>query len=171
MKRFYVNVYFTDLTSQLYFFTPTIWEKIGPSIEPGLLAFQVESLSNIPHGMITNGHPYSKYPFYNPPYFLYFKTGNSVDSNFLTFNNFQIPNSYGRVLCMLTYNDDIDKFKTEFKSDLHLPYFNTLSLNKVLEFHIYDSEKKIVEFMDLSQLYISIEVLEMLKKSLSDIDF
>ena len=73
MKRFYVNVYFTDLTSQLYFFTPTIWEKIGPSIEPGLLAFQVESLSNIPHGMITNGHPYSKYPFYNPPCFLYFK--------------------------------------------------------------------------------------------------
>jgi hypothetical protein len=62
---------------------------------------------------------------------------------------------------MLTYNDDIDKFKTEFKSDLHLPYFNTLSLNNVLEFHIYDSEKKIVEFMDLSQLYISIEVLEM----------
>lgn len=136
-----------------------MWERIGPSIEPGFTAFRVESLSNIQHGMITEGYPYSKSPFYKSPYFLTFKTSHSVDSNFLTFNNFLIPNSYGRILSMLTFDDDADKFIPEFKSDLLLPYSNTLSLTSFLEFEIYDADKQRVELMDSSQLYIAIEVL------------
>jgi len=158
-SRFYVHVWFSDLQSKLYFYPITIWERTPPSIHPDLIIYSVESLSNTPHGMITNGYPYSKSPYYKAPFFLTFKTNHSAESNFLTFNSFLIPNSYGRILGMLSFNDDSDKFIPEFKSDIFLPYQNTLSLNSVLEFQILDAEKKQVKFMDLSQLYISVEVL------------
>lgn len=148
-----------DAQSQIYFYPPSIWNRIGPSLEADLLIFQTDSLSNMPHGMITNGYPYSKSPYYKPPFFLTFKTSHSVDSNFLTFNNFLIPNSYDRILCMLTFDDDTDKFIPEFKASIYLPYQNTPSLNNVLEFQIYDAEKKQVQFMDLSQLYVCIHFL------------
>ena len=109
--------------------------------------------------MITDGYPYTKSPYYKSPYFLTFKTDHSTPSNFLTFNSFQIPNSYGRILGMLTYDDDIDKFIPTFKADLHLPYQKTLPLNSVLEFRIHDSDKKLVKFKDQSQLYISVEII------------
>jgi len=157
--RFYVNVLLADEQSQIYFYPPSIWERIGPSLQPGVLLFCTDSLSNITHGMITNGYVYAKSPYYKAPFFLTFKTNHSVESNFLTFNNFLIPNSYGRILSMLSYDDDSDKFVVEFKSDIYLPYQNTLSLNSVLEFQIFDSKKKQVQFLDLSQLYIYIEVL------------
>jgi len=109
--------------------------------------------------MITDGYPYTKSPFYKAPYFLTFKTGHSAPSNFLTFNSFQIPNSYDRILSMLTYNDDIDKFMSTFNTDIHLPYQKTLPLNSVIEFRIYDSEKTLVKFKDQSQLYIAVEII------------
>lgn len=159
--HFYVNVWFSDSESQTYFYPPSVWENIGPSLQPDLYVFRTDALSQVPHGMITDGYPYTKTPYYKPPFFLTFKTDHSIKSNFLTFNNFLIPNSYGRILCMLTYNDDIDKFIPEFESDIILPYHrNTLSLNSVLEFHIYDAEKKIVKFLDKSQIYIYIELLQ-----------
>jgi hypothetical protein len=158
-SRFHVNVWFFDLKSQLYFYPPGIWEKIGPSIEPDFTAFKVESLSHLPHGMITNGYPYAKSPFYKSPFFLTFKTGQTVNSNFLIFNDFLIPNSYGQILSLLTFDDDTDKFVPEYKSDLVLPFSDSLSLTNVLEFRVYDADKTQIEFMDLSQLYICIEVL------------
>ena len=82
-----------------------------------------------------------------------------MDSNFLTLNHFLIPNSYGCILSMLIFDDDSDKFIPEFKSDIYLPYLNSPSLNSVLEFQIYDAEKRLVWFMDLSQLYRYKEVL------------
>lgn len=158
-NRFYVNIWFNDEQSQIYFYPTPIWERIGPSLQPDFLIFPVESLSNTAHGMITNGYPYSKSPFYKSPFFLTFKTNQSIDSNFLTFNNFQIPNSYGTTLCMLSFNEDTDKFIPEFKAGIHLPFLKDLSLNTVLEFTIYDAQKKLVTFMDMSQLYICIDVL------------
>jgi hypothetical protein len=157
--RFFVNVWFDDEQSQIYFYPSAIWNRMGPSVYQDILAFHVETLSNTTHGMITNGYAYSKSPFYKAPFFLTFKTNHSVDSNFLTFNNFLIPNSYGRILGMLTFDDESDKFIPEFKSDIYLPFQNSLSLNSVLEFSIYDVNKKLVQFLDLSQLYIYIEVL------------
>lgn len=157
--RFYVRVWFSDLQSQIYFYPTSIWERVPPSLHPELLIYPVEYLSNTPHGMITNGYSYSKSPYYKAPFFLTFKTNHSVEANFLTFNNFLIPNSYGRILAMLSFDDDTDKFIPEFKSDIFLPYLNTLSLNSVLEFQIFDAEKKQIKFLDLSQLYIFIEVL------------
>lgn len=157
--RFYVDVRFNDLQSQLYFYPPSIWDRMGPSLQQDMIVYHSDSLSNVAHGMITSGYPYSKSPYYKSPFFLTFKTNHSADTNFLTFNSFLIPNSYGRILCMLTFNDDTDKFIPEFKSDIYLPYLNTLSLNSVLEFQIYDAEKKQVQFLDRSQLYICIEVL------------
>ena len=109
--------------------------------------------------MITNGYPYAKSPFYKSPFFLTFKTGQTVNSNFLIFNDFLIPNSYGQILSLLTFDDDTDKFVPEYKSDLVLPFSDSLSLTNVLEFRVYDADKTQLEFMDLSQLYICIEVL------------
>lgn len=159
-NRFYVNTWFSDSQTQTYFFPSSAWDNIGPSLLPGLLVFRTESLSQVPHGMITDGYPYTKSPYYKSPFFLTFKTDHSISSNFLTFNNFLIPNSYGRILCMLTYDDESDKFMPVFKTDFVLPYQNTLSLNSVLEFHIYDAEKKLVQFLDLCQLYIQVEVFK-----------
>jgi hypothetical protein len=157
--RFYVNVWFSDEQSQTYFYPPYLWSKMATSLQPELLIYRVDSLSLVKHGMITNGYPYTKSPCYKPPFCLTFKTNHSVDSDFLTFNHFLIPISYARILSMLTFDDDSDKFIPEFKSDIYLPYLNSPSLNSVLEFQIYDAEKRLVRFMDLSQLYIYIEVL------------
>ncbi len=155
-----MNVWFYDTDSQTYFFPPSIWEtEIGPSALPDYLIFHVDSLSGVPHGMITDGYPYTKSPFYKAPYFLTFKTGHSTPSNFLTFNSFQIPNSYDRILSMLTYNDDIDKFIPTFNTDIQLPYQNALPLNNVIEFRIYDSNKTLVKFKDQSQLYIAVDII------------
>jgi len=58
---------FTYIQVQLYFYAPNIWGgggKKGPFIKPELLVFHVESMSNIPHGMITNVYPYSKSHYY-----------------------------------------------------------------------------------------------------------
>jgi len=110
--------------------------------------------------MLTNGYPYTKSPYYQAPFFFTFKTNHSVESNYLTFNNFLIPNSYDRILSMLSYDDDSDKFNPEFKTDIVLPYHQqSLSLNSNLEFQIVDANKKQLQFKDLSQLYILIEVL------------
>jgi len=71
----YVMIYitfilmFTYIQVQLYFYAPTIWGKKGPFIEPELLVFHVESMSNIPHGMITNIYPYLKSHYYKQEIF------------------------------------------------------------------------------------------------------
>jgi len=96
--RFYVNVLFPDSNVQTYFFPPSTWQRIGPSLQQDLLVFRTDTLSAMNHGMITDGYPYSKSPFYTAPFFLTFKTDHSVVSNFLSFNDFLIPNSYGRFL-------------------------------------------------------------------------
>jgi hypothetical protein len=159
-RRFYVNVWFPNTETQTFFLPPHIWEKKTKStLLPHELVYRVKELSNIPHGMITDGYPYAKSPYYKSPYFLTFKTDHSVPSNFLTFNTFQIPNSYGRILSMLTYNDDIDKFVSVFNTDIYLPYQKSLPLNSVLEFRIFDANKQLVQFKDQSQLYISIEIM------------
>ena len=160
VKRFYVNVWFPNTEIQTFFFPPHIWNtKVKSNLFPNELVYRVSDLSGTPHGMITDGYPYAKSPYYKSPYFLTFKTDHSVPSNFLTFNTFQIPNSYGRILSMLTYNDDIDKFVSVFNTDIYLPYQKNLPLNSVLEFRIFDANKQLVQFKDQSQLYISIEII------------
>lgn len=160
-SRFYINVWFPDTDTQTYFFPPHVWKTKtkASALLPNELVYRVASLSGITHGMITDGYPYVKSPYYKSPYFLTFKTDHSVASNFLTFNTFQIPNSYGRILSMLTYNDDIDKFVSGFNTDIYLPFQKNLPLNSVLEFRIFDADKRLVQFKDQSQLYISIEIM------------
>jgi hypothetical protein len=158
--RFYVNVLFPDSNVQTYFFPPSTWQRIGPSLQQDLLVFRTDTLSAMNHGMITDGYPYSKSPFYTAPFFLTFKTDHSVVSNFLTFNDFLIPNSYGRFLNMLNFDEDRDKFISAFEWDIHLPYQKTPSLPGFLEFKIVDANLKQVHFLDSSRLYICIEVLK-----------
>ena len=132
--KIYVNVWFSDEQSQTNFYPPYLGPNIATSLQAELLIFRVDSLSLMKHGMITNGYPYTKSPYYKPPFCLTFKTIHSVDSDFLTFNHFLIPISYARILRLLTFDDDSDKLIPEFKSDLYLPCLNSSSLNSVLEF-------------------------------------
>jgi hypothetical protein len=157
--RFTVNVSFNSTLSQLYFLPSEIWKSIPASLNPKALIYQVDWLSNISHGMLTNGFAYTKSPYYKSPFFITFRTNHGIDANLLTFNTFLIPNSYDRILGLLTYNDDTDRFDIQFNSDILLPYTNVISLNNVLEFEIHDSDRKKVEFMDLSQLFIALEIL------------
>jgi hypothetical protein len=158
-SRFNVNVSFKSTLSKIYFFPSEIWESIPSSLIPNNFVYQVDWLSEINHGMPTNGFPYTKSPYYKAPFFITFKTSHGIESNLLTFNDFLIPNSFDRILGLLVYNDDTDRFDIQFNSDIFLPYDKVISLSSVLEFEICDSNKKKVEFIDSSQLFISLEIL------------
>ena len=154
--RFTVHIIMKNETNKLYFAPRSFW--LGAKSN-AFEAYPVEILSHTPNGTITAGYPYTKSPFYMSPFFIVFKTNHAIDSNFLIFNDFLIPNSYGRILCLLNYDDGIDKFVPIKKMDICLPYNATLTLANVLEFTVLDAEQKLVKFEDKSQLYISLSVL------------
>jgi hypothetical protein len=153
--RFKVLVMLTEQT-KLYFSPPLTWETLTPDADG---FYNVELLSQVKHGMPSHGYPYTKSVFYTSPYFITFKTNHAVESNYLRFNDFLVPNSYGRILGLLYYDDNFDRFMPGFLADIRLPYTNSLSLTSILEFEIVDSNQKRVEFADQSQLYIQLEVL------------
>jgi hypothetical protein len=63
------------------------------------------------------------------------------------------------MLALLTYDDNLDKFIAIEYMDIKIPYQNVYSLKNMLEFYITDSNRKMVEFKDLSQLYVNITAL------------
>lgn len=70
-----------------------------------------------------------------------------------------IPNTFGLILCVLNYDDNLDKFVSAINTDILLPYNNSSSLTSVLEFTIVDANQKMVQFKDDSQIFISLKVL------------
>lgn len=157
--RFTISVQFKSMLSQLYFLPLETWKSMPKSLVPHALVYQVDWLSGITHGMPSQGFTYTKSPYYDSPYFIHFKSNHSIPANLLTFNDHLIPNSYNVVLGLLNYNDDTDRFDISFPTDIKILYDKTLSLGNMLEFEIRDSNKKKVEFMDTSQLFISVEIL------------
>jgi hypothetical protein len=122
--------------------------------------YPIEFLSNTKHGCLTNGFPYSRSPYYKAPYVLVFKTNLQLPDNYLIFNNFLKSNSYGCILALLTYDDDRDKFIPVYTSDVvlhHQP--QSVMLNNVLEFYLYDSQQRLVEIQNASQLFVSITIV------------
>jgi hypothetical protein len=163
-SRFYVNVWFKSKLSQLYFLPEEIWKTLPPSLKSDNLVYLVDTISNVTHGMPSNGFAYTKSPFYKAPFKLRFKTNIGIEPNLLIFNDFFIPNSYDTVLSLLAYNDDSDQFVAQYDFNIVLQDNYTSVLPNMLEFEICDSEQKRVEFMDKSQLYLSFEPLEVLEK-------
>ena len=60
------------------------------------------------------------------------------------------------VLGLFSYDNNIDKFVPTEYMDLHIPFQNAISLSPTLEFYVIDSAGKIVDFNNLSQLFVSI---------------
>ena len=142
---------------KLFFATPQTIEDLGAQSDT---FFPVETLSYMPNAMITRGYGHTNSPYYTAPYFLVFRTGQqSIGSNYLFFNGFNVPPSMGHILALLNYDDNLDKFTAVEYMDLKIPYQNVYSLKNVLEFYITDSNRKIVEFQDLSQLFVNVTAL------------
>jgi hypothetical protein len=156
-SRFSISFYTTDNNTKLYLAPKSFWDTV--KVENQENRYSVESLSNIQHGMKVVGYPYTKSPYYKAPYFVAFKTNHSVQPNYLIFKNFLIPNSFGLILCVLNYDDNLDKFVTTINTDILLPYNNSSSLTSVLEFTIVDANQKMVQFKDDSQIFVSLKVL------------
>jgi hypothetical protein len=154
--RFRVKIILENEKNKLFFAPSSFWENTP---ETGFGGYPVEMFSKTPHAISTAGYPYTKSPFYTAPFVIVFKTNHAVEMNFLVFNGFLLPNSYSRILCLLTYDDMIDKFVPTKRMNIYLPYTNSLTLTDVLEFTIFDAHQKLVKFEDNSQLYISLTVL------------
>lgn len=139
--------------TQLYFLPSTEWSSRFSDNNTFLL---VDLLSNVTSGFKTIGYPSSTSEFYTPPYFITFKTAANVKPNYLIFNSFFKPNSQTNILAMINYNEDQNKFMSDFAPGLTLPYATFLSLNKTLEFRIVDSTNKLVDIEDNCVLFITL---------------
>lgn len=117
---------------------------------------QTDILSNVETGFRTIGYPSSTTEFYEPPFFIIFKTPPTVRSNYLIFNNFFKPNSECSILAMINFNEEQNAFVSDFAPGIDLPYSNFLTLNKTLEFRIVDSNNKTVDLRDNCKLYIKL---------------
>jgi hypothetical protein len=60
---------------------------------------------------------------------------------------------------MLLYNESDDIFIPQFLPEIVLPYLKNLSLNNVLEFKLYDSNSKLVQIDDSSQLFVTLSLM------------
>jgi hypothetical protein len=163
-KRFSVGLNIPD-ASKIYFNPLSFWtnlelENIENNQNNEITSSWISSsyLGEVEHGIQTNNAPGTKSMLFSPPFFLVFKT-QALTSNYLSFIDFQKPNSEATVLCMLQYDEEKNILDAEYTPELLLPYEGDLSLNDVLEFTLYDSKKKLVQVADTSQLFILLTLL------------
>ena len=145
--------------TKLYFQSSKWWDekKVNNDLNWPEWIFS-RTLSNVTHGFQTNNLPGTKQLLFESPFFITFKS-NEPSSNFLSFVDFQKPNTEDTILCMLIYDDEHDIFYPQFQPDLVLPYQNALSLDNVLEFKLIDSKKQMIKVNDKSQLFIVLSIL------------
>ncbi|MBM3937158.1 MAG: hypothetical protein FJ333_00685 [Sphingomonadales bacterium] len=121
--------------------------------------FFVDNLSKKKHGCVTNGFHYAQSMTYKPPFFVIFKSNQALTNNFLKFNSFFSKPTSMNILTMLFYEEEEEKFRSNYAPQCILPFSNALSLATVLEFYIIDSNGLLLEVADLSQLFISIKLM------------
>lgn len=156
--RFEVRLKIPDNT-KLYFQTVTWWDEHKEENEPNWPKWIISRvLTDVTHGFQTNNAAGTKQLLFESPFFIVFKS-NEITSNFLSFVDFQKPNTEDTILCMLIYDDEHDVFYPQFQPELTLPYQNALSLDNVLEFKLIDSKKRIINVNDKSQLFIVLSIL------------
>lgn len=157
-SRFKIFVKLPENSKQ-YFNSRSDLERLkSKTLDTGFIS--AEHLSGVITGLNTEGHVHSKSPYYKAPYLLIFRTQQQgIKSNYLAFNDFLVPSTSGNVLALLNYDDNLDKFVISHGYDICIPYQHVLSLQPVLEFFITDSDRKLVQFKDLSQLFVSLTIL------------
>jgi hypothetical protein len=149
--RFSVAVNIQKIT-KLYFKPKTFWNTIINDW------FVVDALSRFLHGTPSNSTPGTRPVTYDPPFFLTFKI-QGVPSNYLSFIDYKKPNSESTILSMLRYDEEKLMLKDEHSTEWIFPYEGDLCLNKVLKFTLYDSQNKMVQVSDKSQLFILLTIL------------
>jgi len=149
--RFSVTLNIPKIT-KLYFKPETFWNTIVTDW------IEVYALSSILHGTPSNNAPGTRPVTYDPPFFLTFKI-QGVPSNYLSFIDYKKPNSESTILSMLRYDEEKLMLKDEYSTEWIFPFEGDLCLNKVLEFSLCDSQNKIVQLSDKSQLFILLTLL------------
>lgn len=155
--RFLIYIFVPDSVKQ-YFFPLSIWKSFLPEGEP-TKPLLIENISRFSNGFRTLGFQSSRSMFYSEPYFFFIKSPTNIDCNSLRFNNFVSPNIQESILCMLTFNDEIDAFSPVFTPTITLPYQDIFSLPQTLEFTFCDENKSEVKCQDNSQLFVSLKIL------------
>lgn len=123
--------------------------------------FPVDILSDVPTAFLSRGYGHTSSPYYKAPYFLVFRTNQrGIPFNYHSFNDFRVAPSMSHIVALLYYDDNIDKFLPTEYMDLRLPFQNVITLGKTLEFLVMDSNHKVVQFNDLSQLFVSITTVQ-----------
>jgi len=151
-SRFLVALKIPDITKQ--FFKPkAFWNDI-----PLLNWIRSDYLSEIEHGLQTNNARGTKTEIYTPPFFLFFKMPR-VTTNFLSFNDYIKPNTEATILSLLQYDEDRNRFFSEYNPELILLYNTDLCLSEVLEFSMYDCKNQLIQVSDKSQLFIEMTLL------------
>lgn len=131
------------------------WKKLYPTtitdwVEPSVF-------SEIPNGFQTNSVPGNKSLNYDPPYFVVYKDLRNSETNFLSYNNDSLQNSNKSILSMITYNNDHNNFSSIYQPEIKLIVQDCSFDNKIFEFAIYDSQRKLVLVADNSVLYVSLK--------------
>jgi hypothetical protein len=156
-ERFNVIIEMNDKT-KLFFRPPRFWDAHITIQNKWPQIFYSHLLGDVLHGFETNNAPGTKTLLFEPPFFFVFKTSN-IDSNFLSFIDFQKSNSESTILAMINFDDERNVFHPEYSPELFLPYTDGLSLNTVLEFTLHDSKNNLVQVADKSQLFIVLTLL------------
>ena len=155
-RRFRIYANIPKLTKP-YFYPLSEWKIISPVYSN--VSIETDLLSRVPHGFRTKSYPSSKSIYYTSPYFFICKTPLIVESNALLFNNFLKPNSEQSILAMTTYDEEANTLKSFFSPTVIIPFLNTFSLPKTLEFTLMDANKYKIDLDNSSQLYILLTLL------------
>jgi hypothetical protein len=153
-----ISVFVSIPENTIPYFLPKSEAKLFQLADNSIF-IETSALSNVKHGFKTSSYPSSKSLFYNSPFFIVFRAPPSVTSNYFMFKSFTKPNSENCILSMLIYDDSESGFVSQFSPGITLPYLQSLSLNNMLEFYLFDSEKKQVQLSDFSQLFISMKIV------------
>lgn len=142
------------MSIQPYFLPTTDWNKINETNDINSF-INTELISNILHGFKTKSFPSSHSLFYKFPIFLKFRTSlPSIPNNYLTFKDFNKANFDHNILAILEYNDEQEMLTVKLSLKIFIPFLNTLTLTKNLEFILTDSADNQILVEDESQLFI-----------------
>ena len=141
--------------SKLYFKSEDFWNTMFGSEWPEWILAQ--QLSQFPNGTQSQNSPGSKF-VYTPPFYISFRS-QGIEGNYFSFNRFNSPNLEDSILAMLYYDTTTNTLIPFFDPFLMIPYRDHITLTQDLEFKIWDSEKKVVQISDQSQLFIVLHLL------------
>lgn len=155
-NRFSIFVHIPDGTKK-YFLPDLEWKTTLHELNSQSF-IPTEKLSQHQNAFYAKPYPYTESQMYQAPFFIILKSDKLGQPNFLKFVDFLKSNLESCILAMLHYHTDDDTFYPKFSLGVYLRASDALMLSNVLELIIVDSNNKIVNVEDNSQLFISIKL-------------